>query len=842
MKRDCIERHLDGIGDRPGELTPALRDLRAGDLSLRPGDELDDDLHEVRASRRRQRVVGTLSADLLSDGREDVGHDALLRIALAIELCPQRLDRALELIHGRFCVLERGPLGQRHGGVDPVTLDAGEELEGDAAADEECRGEDQDPDGPRESQVAPLEHALESRLVAPSYEPLEAPGHVILNTRPAAPPRVVGSAEPVRQVRGQDELGLHQREQQADHHRAPQHREELHHPALDQNQRREGRNRSEHAEDDRHGDVEGPPHGRFSTLHTRLPVGVDALPDHDRIVDDDPEHQQEPHDGERADREAQGRKQREGPEQRDGNSCCNPERHAEAQDQGEHRQDEQQAPRGIPPERPDPSPQPLRLVVPDRELDALGDPCTRPLHVGLDRVRQPQEVLVPDSRDLDDDCGLSVEVRPEIVVPEPVDHPSDLAQPHRRPVSAGNHDDRFKLRAVVGLTLRSEQDFAALGLERSARKIDRGVAHGRRELVEGDPVAAEGLLRDLYGDLEGANVVELHLRHPGERGDLVAHLLAQHLERSLARRSRDRDVHHVLPEREQRDHGLLGLGRKAANRVHLALELRERPVRVGPELELQPDRADSLGGKRGHAIDPGRTLDRLLDPDADPLLDLLGRRAQVGDADHDRFKLDVRELLLTDRQQREDAAGDEHGHEQIGSNGVVDEPGDDGLHAWGARGVSETRTGLTRMPSTGAWIGEMQMRSPCSRPRRMSASSPSIRRTSTSRKRSRSSASTTNTRFFACRAWRGIIATSSAARPAIRACTNRPTGRGRSPWPSFATWATTWTRRLLGSISPSVRTTRPCHVCASPAKRAESTTSGSLSSGIEPRRQIGSSR
>jgi len=62
------------------------------------------------------------------------------------------------------------------------------------------------------------------------------------------------------------------------------------------------------------------------------------------------------------------------------------------------------------------------------------------------------------------------------------------------------------------------------------------------------------------------------------------------------------------------------------------------------------------------------------------LLDLLGRRAGVGDGDRDDGQLEAGEDLLLDGGQRDQAAHQDHRHRDVGGDVVPGKPGDRALH------------------------------------------------------------------------------------------------------------------------------------------------------------------
>ena len=196
----------------------------------------------------------------------------------------------------------------------------------------------------------------------------------------------------------------------------------------------------------------------------------------------------------------------------------------------------------------------------------------------------------------------------------------------------------------------------------------------------------------------------------------------------------------------------------------LRLDVVEHLARVGVEQQLDGDDAHALGGDRGDLLDAVQSLDRLLDPDADALLDLFRRGAEVDHADGDDVQGELGEDLLGDLSRRTERSAPPptiSDHQQVGGDAVLGEPGDRPVHHDAClslrrrhrRGPACRRSpppGRTRRPAPRR--AGRRRRSPC----------PAVeRRISTSRNRSRSSSSTTSTRPSARTAERGMTATFS---------------------------------------------------------------------------------
>ena len=70
---------------------------------------------------------------------------------------------------------------------------------------------------------------------------------------------------------------------------------------------------------------------------------VNVLPDHNRIVDDDPQCHEEGEEAEHVERLVVEKKNRAGTEDRDGNTKCHPEGEPQIEKNGEYEKDQHQA-------------------------------------------------------------------------------------------------------------------------------------------------------------------------------------------------------------------------------------------------------------------------------------------------------------------------------------------------------------------------------------------------------------------------------------------------------------------------------------------------------------------
>ena len=106
--------------------------------------------------------------------------------------------------------------------------------------------------------------------------------------------------------------------------------------------------------------------------HTVLLVGVDPLCHHDGIVHQDAQHQDKGHHRHGADGNSGRREQRDGAQQGHRDTRSHPQGQAKTQEQGEHQQYQQQAAAGVLGQRVQPVDQVLGFILPDGQLNTIG--------------------------------------------------------------------------------------------------------------------------------------------------------------------------------------------------------------------------------------------------------------------------------------------------------------------------------------------------------------------------------------------------------------------------------------------------------------------------------------
>ena len=157
----------------------------------------------------------------------------------------------------------------------------------------------------------------------------------------------------------------------------------------------------------------------------------------------------------------------------------------------------------------------------------------------------------------------------------------------------------------------------------------------------------------------GRRADHVDLRDLRHRGELVAHPLGERLQREDVGGPGDGDVGDPAAGDHLPDDGLLGLDGKRRDGVDVVLDLVHHPARIGAELELDHDRGAALGCGGLDLLDAVDALNRLLDADDDPFLDLFRRRAEVRHLDADPVELELRHHLFANRGRGDEAAHDD---------------------------------------------------------------------------------------------------------------------------------------------------------------------------------------
>ena len=163
----------------------------------------------------------------------------------------------------------------------------------------------------------------------------------------------------------------------------------------------------------------------------------------------------------------------------------------------------------------------------------------------------------------------------------------------------------------------------------------------------------------------------------GQRDDLLPQGVGQFLHGGLVEVAGELHVYHPLPEPGLGNDRPLGFGGEGGDAVDGELHLVHLLRQLGSRFEIDVDAAGALAGEGTdfpHALDG---LDRFLDAQDHPLLDLLRRGARERHLHLDLVAVERGEGLLLDlRPQRVDAEADDGEHQQVGGDVVLGEPAD----------------------------------------------------------------------------------------------------------------------------------------------------------------------
>jgi len=189
------------------------------------------------------------------------------------------------------------------------------------------------------------------------------------------------------------------------------------------------------------------------------------------------------------------------------------------------------------------------------------------------------------------------------------------------------------------------------------------------------PAQAHG--RDLDRDLVGHLVPKIRAAHAGQRAQLVAHALGElpqgELVRVPAQHHRDgRSLPAVIVDLDA-----LHRLRQVAQGLGACPHAADERLDVVILLDLHADATTAVHRTRFDVLDTAQIVDRLLDRDADALLDLRGPGAGVGRRDTHPGGGETRIGLLVDAQEAQDAAQEDDRHEQVGGDRVGREPGEE---------------------------------------------------------------------------------------------------------------------------------------------------------------------
>ncbi len=255
--------------------------------------------------------------------------------------------------------------------------------------------------------------------------------------------------------------------------------------------------------------------------------------------------------------------------------------------------------------------------------------------------------------DVEPDAGPAVQVTPDREFRRDQADVCEVMQAH-----VAGHDEVADV--VDGAELADRPHQEALRAARDLARADREVRAFERvaQARDVDAVGGDAHRVDEDAQLEGLDALERDARHAVEA---LERLLQVAVERVVLPRqvllARDPDRHDpVVPGGEHLRQDPVGARRElVADRFELGADLEPDCGRVPVPLEEDDELGAGLGGGGADLLDARERRDRLLGGARDELLDLLGRRAGVGDRDLDAREADVREQLERQQAHRDDA-------------------------------------------------------------------------------------------------------------------------------------------------------------------------------------------
>ena len=411
-----------------------------------------------------------------------------------------------------------------------------------------------------------------------------------------------------------------------------------------------------------------------------LLVAVNVLSDDDGVVDDDSEHQDEGEAGEHVDAQVQARHHRERAQERNRDPEADPDSQAQLEKQRQNDEDEHEPGGAAVQQERQPAVQDLRLVLPERQRDPLGQPGFGAVDVVAHGGRDIERALLARAVDRHRHRRKVVEAGPLIGLREAVDDRGHVAEQQAAAVGAGPEGQLLVVVAAVRLPDRAKQDLAAAGAHGTAGKIERGPANDVRDLVERESVPAQCHLRHLYGNLVRRNAHELDLTDVGQGEQPVAHALGDPLQGCDIGGAGDGDVRHLVAGDQLADDRLLRFERERGDCLDVARHLVEHPLGVGAGLELHDHGCAALGSPRHDLPDAVDVVDGLFDANYDPGFDFLRRGSEIGHLDSDAVEIELREYHLRDRRRTREAAHDDGDHQQVRRDGIAGQPFDRAIH------------------------------------------------------------------------------------------------------------------------------------------------------------------
>ena len=460
--------------------------------------------------------------------------------------------------------LDGGP--DRHGKIDDGGLGVGvrEKSELDPVAGHHPNRHHQDRQAHRDRHVAETQHhakqpgvpghdSAQDQAVAPCFEPPD-PQRYGSRLDP------VTAQQAVPHVAGKDQKRLDKAQRQSAGDDNRQRTDEIADLALDKPQRHEGDNaredRGDHWPENLFGSLDGGDQGGFFPIVT----GLNVLRHHDRVVDKQPQHHDQPEHRQQVQRDAQHGHEDQRAGERDDQPRSHPHRHTPVEKEKKRAEDEHRPPPRVSQKQIEPSFNEACQVrvrgqasgerlgthaaevvgsQPRRHQRARGalfggrrsiQEAVDPIHqtrlegiaattgdIGSRHLGDLYGILVAGLKDGQRDRRLAVESRDQLLVDVVLANLGNVAQRQYLPLRRRFDDDPANVFSALRHTRGPHADIPRRGPHRPARHIGHPVADRLGHLRQAQPVLQQRRGGDIDPDLIVAHAGGEQLAHTGKR-------------------------------------------------------------------------------------------------------------------------------------------------------------------------------------------------------------------------------------------------------------------------------------------------------------------------------------
>ena len=651
-----LDRNLLGIRHIAHQFTQANRCILGGHVAHFRRRQLDDGDHAVPA-RACVPVLDQLA----------------FALGAFLDFLDETTLRVLQLGQDFQCATVGRTIRQFHVDDDLVRFDFRHEALLHPAGTKHAEADDQHRDEDTGGEIGPVHRPLADTPVITIGKSDDAVGDSLLEAPEAAQ---LGTRFQLRKVSRKNQQRLHQRERQRQNHHPGDVPGEFARRATEKKPGQKRHHGGEDREDHRLGHQLSAQHGGTRRVLALVVValGVNRLADDDRVVDHDPQHQQECKGGEHVQGHTHGRQKDECSGVGRSNTHRDPEGHLGSQGEHQHRHHQQQAQRGRTADRCHPALEVLGIIGPQGQLSTgrqTFPPFRDPL---VDRLRRLDDVHGLGGHDLQEDGRLAIQRGQDLEILEAVDDRSHITDPDRAAFGRLTDDNLgefpFRVRLVADLQLV----FADFRADRAGRLVDGTVADGIGNILETQPVTPQRGFADFDGNLFAPGSEQFDDRNRRQRRHLATKVFGKALQFALAEVAVHGDPDILLPVDPLPHQRRFDISRKRRDRVDPDLdvihELREVDLLLGEHVDL----AAALVGGRTDPLDGVHIANRLFDSSNDLLFDVLRRRARPGHIDRQTREPDLWVHLPLQRHESDNAGNENTDHHEVGGDRVAGPP------------------------------------------------------------------------------------------------------------------------------------------------------------------------